>query len=170
MLTDQQILDLIARPKMIVQKEPARGYREENRQRRCDLELQANDDNALRFTVFVRHSSEFIENYSIGLRYQTSESRLGTITLVRYNGPHGETSRHPDGHYAMPHIHRITESELMSGSTQPQERHREVTDRYATFEQALSVFFADAGIANLQGYFPGIIPGAVQGSLLDGHR
>lgn len=169
MLTDRQILDLIACPKTIVQKDPARGYREENRQRRCDLELQANENNDLRFSVFVRQSTEFIENYSIGLRYQTNEGRLGTITLVRYNGPHGETSRHPDGHYASPHIHYITESELASGSTQPQERHREVTDRYATFEQALSVFFADAGIADLQGYFPGIIPGAVQGSLLDGY-
>ena len=104
MLTDQQILDLIACPKTIVQKEPARGYREENRYRRCQLELQANDDAALRFTAFVRQNTEFIENYSIGLRYQTNESRLGTVTLVRYNGPHGETSRHPDGHYASSHI------------------------------------------------------------------
>lgn len=169
MLTDQQILGLIACPKTIVQKEPAKEYREENLYRRCHLELQANDDDALRFTAFVRQNTEFIENYSIGLRYQTNESRLGTITLVRYNGPHGETSRDPDGHYASPHIHRITEFELASGSAHPQERHREVTDRYATFEQALSVFFADAGIADLQGYFPGIIPGAVQGSFLDGY-
>ena len=163
MLTDQQILDLIACPKTIVQKEPARGYREENRQRRCDLELQANEDNNLRFSVFVRHSTEFIENYSIGLRYQTNESRLGTITLVRYNGPHGETSRHPDGHYASPHIHRITASELVAGSAQPQERHREITNRYGTFEQALAVFFTDTSIVNPEGYF------MLQGGLFDGY-
>lgn len=163
MLTDQQILDLIACPKTIVQKDPARGYREENRQRRCDLELQANENNDLRFSVFVRHSTEFIENYSIGLRYQTNESRLGTITLVRYNGSHGETSRDPDGHYALSHIHRITASELASGSAQPQERHREITNRYGTFEQALAVFFTDTGIVNPEDYF------MLQGRLFDGY-
>lgn len=111
------------------------------------------------FTVFTRQNIVFIENFSIGLRYQTNDPKLGTVTLVRYNGPHGEYSRHPDGHHAVPHIHRITATEIASGSTQPQERDREITDRYSTFETALVVFFADIGAINYGEYFPELLQG-----------
>ena len=73
--------------------------------------------------------------------------------MVRYNGPHGESSRDPDGHYAAPHIHRITQEESAKGSVEPQEKHRELTDRYNTFEQALPVFFSDVGVSNYDKYF-----------------
>ena len=106
------------------------------------------------------------DNFSIGLRYETRDRSLGTITLVRYNGPHGDTSRHPDGHYAKPHIHRITASEIASGSIHPQESHREITDRYATYEQALIVFFNDIATYDHTVYFPGL----GQGRLFNGHR
>ncbi len=165
MLTDQQILNLIGCPKIITKKEPARGYREYNRHRRCDLELEFVDDSEAAFTVFIRQNNEFIENFSIGLRFQTNSPTLGAITLIRYNGPHGETSRDPDGHYARSHIHRITASELESGSVQPQETNREVTDRYSTFEQGLTVFFTDIRVTNFEDYYPGLL----QGNLFDGH-
>ena len=96
-LTDQQIQDLLQIPKKITKKTPAKGYAVENNQKRCDLELEALPDNGEKFPVFIRQNSKFIENFSIGLRYQTNTRALGTITLVRYNGPHGESSRHPDG-------------------------------------------------------------------------
>ncbi len=159
MLTDRQIRELIARPKVIVKKEPVRGYKEENHHRRCDLELETTPSSDDEFTVFTRQNIVFIENFSIGLRYQTNDPKLGTVTLVRYNGPHGEYSRHPDGHYAVPHIHRITATEIASGSTQPQERDREITDRYSTFENALVVFFADIGATNYGEYFPELLQG-----------
>ena len=104
-LSDQQIQDLLDLPKAITRKTPAReAYREENSQKRCDLELEALSDDDAKFLVFIRQSSKFIENFSIGLRYQTNIKSLGTITLIRYNGPHGESSRQPDGHYAKSHI------------------------------------------------------------------
>ena len=159
MLTDRQIRELIARPKVIVKKEPVRGYKEENHHRRCDLELETTPSRDDEFTVFTRQNIVFIENFSIGLRYQTNDPKLGTVTLVRYNGPHGEYSRHPDGHFAVPHIHRITATEIASGSTQPQERDREITDRYSTFENALVVFFADIGATNYGEYFPELLQG-----------
>ena len=107
------------------------------------------------FAVFIRQILKFAENFSIGLRYR-ADLPLGAITLLRYNGPHGESSRAPDGHYAKPHIHRITQQEINSGSTQPQERDRTITDAYATLEQALWVFFNDAGVSNPDEYFPEI--------------
>ena len=152
-MTDQQIFDLIACPKRIVKRQPVRGYQTGNGHKRCDLDLQAANGRGGTFRVFIRQNTEFIENFSIGLRYQTSDRRLGLITLARYNGPHGESSRAPDGHYALPHIHRITAPEIASGSTQPQEKDREITDRYRTFEQALAIFFADAGVANAGEHF-----------------
>ena len=112
-----------------------------------------------------RQNEKFIENFSIGLRYKTGDDSLGTITLIRYNGPHGETSRSPDGHYNKPHIHRITASEIASGSTQPQECHREITDRYQTYEQALPIFFGDIGVENYKKYFPELL----QQSLFNGN-
>ncbi len=89
------------------------------------------------FNVFVRQNIRFAGNFSIGLRYQANRGNLATITLVRYNGPHGETSRSPDGHYALPHIHYITEEEIARGHMQPQENHRELTYRYSSFTEAL---------------------------------
>lgn len=165
MLTQQQIQELIELPKTIVGKRPRYGYREENGNRRCDLELRSHREDDSTFAVFIRQNLQFVENFSIGLRY-TAELPLGAITLVRYNGPHGETSRAPDGHYAKAHIHRITEQELSAGSTQPQERDRTITYQYATLEQALSAFFDDAGVSNHNEYFPEIL----QMGLFDGHQ
>ena len=143
MLTQQRIQDLIELPKTIVRRSPSLGYREENGHRRCDLELRSCGYDGSVFAVFIRQNLQFAENFSIGLRYR-ADLPLGSITLVRYNGPHGESSQTQDGHFAQAHIHRITEQELALGSTQPQERDRTITDQYATLEQALLVFFNDA--------------------------
>ena len=157
-LTDEQIQELLDIPKAITKKTPARErYKEENSQRRGDLDLEALSDISVKFSVFIRQNSKFIENFSIGLRYQTNIKALGTITLIRYNGPHGESSLHPDGHYALPHIHRITAQEIASGSVQPQEQHREFTTQYSTLEQALRIFFEDTSVANFADYFPELL-------------
>ena len=164
MLTDEDIQDLIALPKRITSKAPVNGYREQGYHSRCDLGLEAASPSDASFTVFIRRHNRFIENFSIGLRYRTGDRTLGSITLVRYNGPHGETGRDPDGHYAKPHIHFLTEAEIASGSLQPQERQRDVTDRYSTYEQGLRVFFSDIATQNHNDYFPELF----QLRLLDG--
>ena len=153
MLTDHEIESLIGLPKDIVSKTPAVGYRNENLHRRCELELTASSSPDTEFTVFVRQNDKFIENFSIGLRYKTKDRTLGTITLLRYNGPHGETSRRLGGHFGRPHIHRVTARELAEGNREPQERYRDITDRYGTFEEALSVFFRDIAASNYLDYF-----------------
>lgn len=165
-LTDKHILYLLNIPKTIAKKTPAReAYKEENNQKRCELELETSADDVQALSVFIRQHSKFIENFSIGLRYQTNISSLGTITLIRYNGAHGESSRHQDGHYAFPHIHRISEQELAVGNANPQESQREITDRYSTFEQALRIFFEDISVSNYAEFFPE----ALQPRLFDGH-
>ena len=153
MLTDRELEQLIRLPKDIVSKTPSVGYRTENRSRRCELELTASSSPDAEFTVFIRQNDKFIENFSIGLRYKTKDRMLGTVTLIRYNGPHGETSRSPDGHFGRPHIHRVTAMELAEGNREPQERHREITDRYGTYEQALWIFFEEIAVSNHLNYF-----------------
>ena len=93
LLTGHEIGRLIELPKDIVPKTPSVGYRHENGNRRCELEIAASSRPDTKFTVFIRQNDKFIENFSIGLRYRTKDRRLGTITLVRYSGRHGETSR-----------------------------------------------------------------------------
>ena len=165
-MTDQEILGLIACPKTIIRKDPPRGYREDNSNRRCDLQLVANADDAAAFRVFIRQNLEFIENFSIGLRYRANLPNSRDITLVRYNGPHGEVAKASDGHYNKSHIHRITAEEIAAGFTQPQEKHREITERYAVLAQALGVFFRDIAAGNYAQYFPELL----QGSLFNGHQ
>ena len=155
-MTDNDIAGLIYLPKTIETKSPAAGYREVHGQRRCDLDLRATSEDGPSFSVFVRQNLMFSENYSIGLRYFTGDRRLGSLTLVRYNGPHGEYSRHPDGHFAKPHIHRITEDEIASGSSEPQEQNREITNKYSTFDQALFIFFSDIAAVNFERHFPNL--------------
>ena len=161
MLTDADIAELISCPKRIVSKSPAKGYRDEDQHLRCDLELVDLTDERVGYSVFIRQSTNFIENFSIGLIHRPiNYTRLGRITLVRYNGPHGEYSLHPDGHFAVPHIHRITADEVAAGSNHPQENHRQITDRYSTYESALRVFWPDIGVhddANIDKHFPGLM-------------
>ena len=157
MITDADIQSLIRWPKVIVGKSPATGYREENGQRRCDLELQSADGSGLAFPAFIRQNIRLPRNFSVGLRYAVNEGKLATITLTRYNGPHGEQSRSSDGHYALPHIHSITQEEIEAGHSQPQESHRELTNRYFTFEEALRVFFDDTATQNYRDYFRNLL-------------
>jgi hypothetical protein len=161
MLTDADICDLIGRSKRIVNKSPTSGYREQGQSRRCDLELVDIADECRKYRVFIRQNTKFIENFTIGLRHRPQgDPTMRMLTLVRYNGPHGEYSRNADGHYAVPHIHRITQKEIASGSHQPQECHRELTDRYSTYESALQVFWMDIGVrddANINKHFPGLM-------------
>ncbi len=165
MLRDDEIEELVTTPKRIINRTPVGGYREENRHRRCELDLQSESDVRKKFTMFVRQSLEFHENFSIGLRYLTRDPVLGRLVLVRYNGPHGEISRSPDGHFAVPHIHRINEQSLLSENAQPQEKLREIAGRYGTYAEALRVFVADTGITNPEGFFPELM----QGRLFDGN-
>lgn len=151
-MTEAELDHLISCPKQITKATPARGYKEADGYRRKDLEVEASADRA--YSVFIRQNVKFIENFSIGLRYNTEKRHMGMVTLVRYNGPHGEESRSEDGHFATPHIHRITADEMNSGNMEPQEKHREITDRYSSFEEALFVFFKDVGVQNYSKYFP----------------
>ena len=105
MLTKEDIESLIKTPKKIKKKTPAKEYKEENGHKRCDLEVSEDSvEDGKTFSVFIRQNIYFIENFSIGLCYKTKNRALSSITLIRYNGPHGTSQSH-GGHYSKPHIH-----------------------------------------------------------------
>ena len=159
-LTDQDIRDLLRLPKQIVGKTPAKGYKQEGGHKRCDLKIEVRHAEAGGdFEIFVRQNTRFIENFSLGLKFKPSDWKMQALVLVRYNGPHGETSRHPDGHYSKPHIHRLTATEISAGSTHPREKAREITEKYHTFEQAIGTFFQDVNVGNYSNYFPESLQG-----------
>lgn len=153
-MTEAELDELISCPKQITRATPARGYEEADGYKRKKLEVEGTESAGGVYSVFIRQNAEFIENFSIGLRYNTKKKHMGTVTLVRYNGPHGEESRSEDGHYAVPHIHRITADEMNSGNTEPQEKHREITDRFSSLEEALVVFFKEVGVQDYSKHFP----------------
>ena len=156
MLTNPEIQELITMPKEIIKKYPAKGYGfkgDKGAQKYCDIDLQSIEPKGKSFSVFIRQNIEFVENFSFGLCYLTEDKTLGRIILVRYNGPHGEKSKHEDGHYNKPHIHTITADEIESGSVQPQEKHRQITDKYNTFNEAQVAFFKDMRIINYSNHF-----------------
>ncbi len=161
MLTDQEIQDLVQFPKEILQRTPSKGYRQDNRHKRCDLQLQDLSGKGFKFDVFVRRSEQFIENFSLGLIYHPTGVSGRGLTLIRYNGAHGEVSRHSDGHYNKPHIHRLTEEELNSGTYYPQESHRALTQAYSSFEEAIGTFFQDLGVRNYGDHFPDSLQGVL---------
>ena len=156
-LADSDIQDLISLPKAIEDMSPEHGFTERRGNRRRSLNLRTTDESiGTEFTVFIRQNLMFEENFSIGLRYHTSITGLGNITLVRYNGPHGEYSRDPDGHFALPHIHRITAADIAAGRVSPQELDREITDKYNTFDTALFAFFTDVRVEEFLIHFPNL--------------
>lgn len=55
--------------------------------------------------------------------------------------------------------------EIASGSIQPQEKSREITTRYGSFEEAIVVFFDDIKMSNTDQYLQDIL----QGSLFNGY-
>ena len=91
------------------------------------------------FSVFIRRSEDFPENFSIGLIYDPKDGR-GEIILIRCNGQHGVFGgtfdpNHPHWGY---HIHRTTEATVAAG-LRP-EHHADITEAYASFEEAMQHF------------------------------
>ena len=174
MITNQDIQKLISTPKKIQKKNPRRGYTQEKGHKKCNLilcqlHLQMQDsaeekspakkenlkeqNNDIEFKIFIRQNQTFMENFSIGLRCYISSLQKFVI-LVRYNGPHGSVPRGKTDHHPYPHIHRVTQEEIQSGSFNPKEKNIEITKKYSTYEEGLRAFLMDMNVTNWQDYFP----------------
>lgn len=105
------------------------------------------------FTVFMRISEAFAEDFSIGLQYEPPGE--GSIILLRCNGPHGEfvnRATEPLPPHFGYHIHRAKKENIDEGRRA--EAGAEFTTEYATFEGALKVFLRLANIKWTRAHFP----------------
>ena len=107
------------------------------------------------FSMFMRKSEDFPENFSIGLRYNANDGRP-EITLLRLNGKHGLFTgagdvTHPHWDF---HIHTATEAAQDSGFAA--EKYAAKTSEYASFEQAVQHFIKAVNLNSQQAsrYFP----------------
>ena len=169
-MTNKDIQDLINTPKRIHNKEPKKGYKTENGYKRCNLILIGGENNKIRFEVFIRQNQEFLENFSIGLVYKSSDLQK-SLNLIRYNGPHDsetmENNKKNRGksHHPMPHIHTMKEEDIGSNNSNPKPTNLEITKKYNSLEEGLLAFFKDINITNWQSYFSEL----EQGELFNGH-
>jgi len=148
--TTEIIDELIVRPKR-VSKPPSKEFKEENRHRRKDMELVGVDGGD--FSVFIRQSLEFPEDFSLGLLYILEGKR---ILLVRYNGQHEQTDdviKLQNLHFQY-HIHKASPENLNNGRL---EKHASThSANYASFEEATTEFLTDIGIdeTDISKHFP----------------
>jgi hypothetical protein len=146
----QELEELIICPKQIIEP-PRKKMRLERGSFRNDFKLESISDKT-RFSVFMRKNESFPENFSIGLVvYPKDES--GGLTLLRYNGPHGDhvndlSDLHP--HYGF-HIHEAKAENIEKGFSP--ELYAELTESYGSYEEAESHFLKRINIKNMYRYF-----------------
>ena len=149
--SDELINYLIICEKQITEP-PSKEMGVEGNHHRNDMKLESLDGQ-FKFTVFMRSNKDFNENFSIGLRFIPDDDP-SSIVLLRFNGKHGEhtddlISPHPHYNY---HIHQTTQASIDSGYSP--EKYATVTDKYASYEQAMTFFIKKVRITNHAQYFP----------------
>jgi len=152
MLTDDLISKFISEEKVITEL-PRKDFREESQHFRNDFQLTSSDGTR-KYSVFMRKHITFLENFSIGLIYHSEEGT--SINLFRCNGNHGEVVidiLNPIPHFGY-HTHKITAELLENNINDPKQS--ELTQEYASFEQALNYFCRYVNIKDANKYFPNI--------------
>lgn len=126
---------------------------------RNDLKLVSENEEV--FSVFMRINESFQENFSIGLVYHPADEPRA-IVLLRCNGRHGEHTNAPAAepipHYDY-HVH-TAQADLMSQGQAP-ERFAEITQEYASYEEALAYFVGRVNIQEAHKFFsnlPQLLP------------
>lgn len=134
---------------------PTREFKEEFRHRRKDFRLQAVKNTNLLFSVFMRQSLEFAEDFSLGLVYLSEDGKR--FTMIRYNGQHDQSNNPYD--LAKPHfqyhIHKATPENLNNGLY---DKHpAAATPLYASFVEATQRFLTAIGVRSqdIAKHFPG---------------
>ncbi len=135
-------------------------FKEERGHRKQDFEMMSIDDEH-HFIGFTRQNLHFPENFSVGLMYNPRDER-GKIMLLRCNGPHGGNVSVE--HHDQFHIHFETAERIDAGKLAP--AHVEVTDHYASFDDAIQFFVKTINLRtqDRKQYFP---PPTGQGKLFN---
>ena len=150
-MTEEQIANLIRCPKR-VSEPPKRERRTVKGSFRNDMEL-VSLDGGVAFTVFMRQSVRFPEDFSIGLTCKLKDTPR--FNIFRCNGPHGDhrdiVPAHPHFRY---HPHLVSAEDINDGIFV--ERHGTALDVYASYRDAVYYFLKHINLddADKQKYFP----------------
>jgi hypothetical protein len=138
------IIDEIISCEKLITEGPTREFKEENRHRHKDMRLQDCQDSTQQFSVFIRQSLEFDEDFSLGLVYLSMDGKR--MTMIRYNGQHDQSNDPYDQaktHFQY-HIHKATPENLNNGYY---DKHpASTTGNYASFAEATHAFLEAIGL------------------------
>lgn len=138
--SDQELDELLLMPKRVTNP-GARWTTKPGHQQR-NLQVIGQQDDAVRFAVYLRQSERDEADFSCGIAYLPRGGRR--LTLARYNG-----SSHVHGDIAYrPHIHRATERAIAAGRRPESEA--EATDLYATLDGAFGRLLLDFQITGIK--------------------
>jgi hypothetical protein len=138
------IQELIACEKKIIDP-PKKDPTLKNRSFRNDMKV-CSIDGINSFSVFLRYSEDFQEDFSIGLVYLSNEGKI--YTIFRCNGPHGESVSDfltETPHYGH-HIHTILPETANSMESA-------LTAEYGTYQDAIAYFIKKCNIIGAEQYF-----------------
>ena len=156
LLADPEIAELISCKKLVTDSS-RRSMRVEGQHLRADIKLQS-EDGTKQFAIFIRQSTEFVENFSIGLRYIPNDG-TDSVILLRCNGPHGPSNGSLSGsHHPHPHVHVATYENLEEGYRA--EKGATITSEFSELRGATSFFLDRTGFPDDQRArcFPALVP------------
>lgn len=151
-ITNEFIQELITCQK-IIKKADRKKMISENRSLRNNVQL-ISEDGKYEYVLFLRQSCEFIEDFSVGLKWTNPSKYLNTnksIILLRCQGPHD--SKQPEGtdcHHDY-HVHEITLKDI-NECRYDKPQHKEICKEFSSFESAIYYFCKKCGIHNLNDY------------------
>lgn len=152
MLNESFLQNIITCPKYCI-KADRQEMKEENRHIKNNLYLLSND-NTYKYTMFIRQSLEFYEDFSIGLVWTNPNEYINIkkkIIMLRCQGPHdGKSNKNSDIHHSF-HTHEITIDDIENKRySKPSNRNK--ADQYNSFEQAILFFISKCKIRNISNF------------------
>lgn len=152
-LSSNQIDQLICCPKIIT-KHARREMITDYQSERNDLHLISTEntfDEKQKFSMFIRRSIPFQEDFSIGLIWLPPSCQK--IILYRCNGCHGKNRS--IAHQRIPHIHKLSERDISMGNYNPHTA--SITNKYNDFTGAILFFLHFCNIIDGEQDFPDLL-------------
>lgn len=149
-VTSNLISELISCSKHAIKAERKAMY-QEHRHKRNVITL-ISDDQQYTFKMFMRISTEFIEDFSVGLIWTNPAQFIGTnknIILLRCQGPHdSKMPLESDAHHSY-HMHQMTEEDMKQKRYQ-KPSNSGITQDFGSFEQAILYFISKCAIIGME--------------------
>lgn len=144
--------ELIQCPKTIIKAE-RRNMIEKNRSYRNNIQLKS-DDGQYTFTMFLRQSAEFLEDFSVGLIWTNANEYYNTkkpTILMRCQGPHDSKQEFESDPHHSYHIHKLSSNDIAQRRFNKPSNDG-ITDSFSSFDEAILYFCQQCAIIGLSDY------------------